>query len=116
MKVKIQNKKVLYEKGRIICNGKGMSIKELYKIVRDYLWLVKQIKATNNIEIHQEIMNQGIRFKLFNIYCTVGKLFELYNEVASINNKESILDQLPIYSKLWYNPKESKKFSPSNLG
>lgn len=108
MKTKIQNKKVIYEGGRILCNNRKMRVEELIKIVEHYLFEIKQLKKINNILIDQEKVNFGIRFNLFNIQCTVGKMFELYNEIAEI-------ERLQIYDKIWYNPGQSCKFSPSNV-
>jgi uncharacterized protein (UPF0333 family) len=107
MKTKIQNKKVLYEKGRILCNGHKLTVEELIKMVEHYLYEVKKLKDIRNIYIDQEKLNYGIRFNMFNIYCTVGKLFELYNEIAQIEG-------LKPYSKIWYNPSKSIKFSFSS--
>lgn len=109
MKVKIQNKKVLYRGGRIICNGCRLTVEELIKMVEHYLYTINKLKEIRNVSIDQEKLNAGIHFNMFNIDCTVGKLFELYNEIARLEN-------LTVYSKLWYNPVQSSKFSPSKVG
>ena len=108
MKTKIQNKKVLYEGGRILCDGQKMTVPELVKIVKEYLLYIGQLKEMKNIIVDQEKVNFGIRVNLFKIPCTIGKLFELYNEIAEVEG-------LQVYDKIWYNPKQSSKFSPSKI-
>lgn len=108
MQTKIQNKKVLYEGGRILCDGHKMPVGEIIRMVEDYLYQIRQIKGIKNLLMDQEKLNFGIRINMFNIYCTVGKMFELYNEIAR-------LEGLQTYDKIWYNPKESIKFSPSKI-
>lgn len=103
---KIQNKKILFSNDRIICNEKSMSFDELKTLVNNYLIFIREVKKLNGIIFNQGKINFGIRFKLFDICCTVGLMFEIYNEIA----KEKGIDT---YSKLWYNPAESIKFSPA---
>ena len=93
MKTKIQNKKILYNSSRIVCNGKGMPVEQLIKIVEQYLYEIRKLKEIKGIQIDQEKMNYGIKIELFKIPCTIEKLFELYNEIAEI-------EELRVYSKL----------------
>lgn len=106
LKTKIQNEKILYEGGRILCDGCKMKIEEVIKMVNHYIYQVKKMKEIKNILVDQKALNNGIRFNLFNIYCNVEKLFELYNEIARIEG-------LQVYDAIWYNPVASIKFSPS---
>lgn len=108
MNTKIQDKKVLYEGGRIICDGQKMTVPELIKLVKEYLICMSKLKELKSFAIDQEKVNFGIRVNLFKIPCTIGKLFELYNEIAEIEG-------LTKYDKIWYNPKQSSKFSPSKV-
>lgn len=103
MKTKIQNRKVVFEKGgRIICNGHRMTVEELANIVEIYINNIYSLKRLPHIKIDQEKLNFGIRFNLFGIDCTVGNMFKLYNEVA-------VIEGFPTYSKIWYNPMKSGK-------
>lgn len=106
LKAKIQNKKILFSHDRIICNEKSMYFDELKTFVNNYLLMIKAIKNSNGIIFNQEKLNFGIRFRLFDIFCTVGLVFQIYNEIAEEKGIET-------FSKLWYNPKDSIKFSPS---
>jgi hypothetical protein len=108
MKTKIQNKKILYQGGRLLCNASKITIEELQTMIQNYLFLISKIKEVPGLSIDQEKLNFGIRFKLFKIDCTVGKLFELYNEIAVLNN-------LKVYSKLWYNPAKAVKICPTEI-
>jgi len=108
MKTTILNKKILYQGGRLLCDGRRMTFEEIQTMVKNYLFQISKIKEVPSLSIDQERLNTGIRFKLFNIDCTVGKLFELYNEVAKLKG-------LTTYSKLWYNPAKSTKVCPSEI-
>jgi predicted Zn-dependent protease len=109
LKTVIQKKKILLNESSVLCNRQKMKIEEIIKMVEHYLYVVKKVKEIANTTIIQEKLNFGIRFNLFGISCTVGKLFELYNEIAM--NTEG----LKTYSKLWYNPEKAFMFSPSEL-
>jgi len=108
MEAKIQNKKILHSHDRLLCNGKSMNTAEIIIMIQGYLRVIKPLKELNKTIIDQSRVNEGIRFVLFGIPCTVGLLFKIYNEMA-------LKMDLPTYSKLWYNPKESVKFSPSKI-
>jgi hypothetical protein len=105
MKTKIQNKPVVFARGgNIMCNSHKITVLELKTIVLSYMVAINSIKAVPRLSINQTKMNQGIRVDLFKIPCTIGKLFELYNEVAEIEG-------MKIYSKIWYNPEISGKIN-----
>jgi len=106
MKIKINNKRVLFEGGRIICNDSTLTVDNLKCMVNNYISIAEKIKNVRTIEFNQNKFNSSICFILFDMPCTVNKLFELYNEIAEKTGELQ-------FSKLWHNPSKSIKICPS---
>jgi hypothetical protein len=108
METKIQNKKVIYSCGRLLCNGKGIDFSTLVVMVEHYLHIIRKAKDIPNLIITHEKINTGMHFELFGMIITVNKLFELYNEIAEKEN-------IRVYTELSFNPKGSVKINPINV-